>query len=142
MKRKKTNDDFAAQYAAITRSQNKLLHEYSGITLTIPEVEKWDYAIPEMYTNFQDGFLFPKHEAYKGMPIIQHPLHGVLYLRWEVPYYALQKCEKEKFLCFDRHGNKYTVVITECPEQKDGNPSYFRLLPKVKKYIAKHHSRL
>lgn len=42
--------------------------------------------------------------------------------------------EKEKYLCFDRKGSKYTVVIQEGAEQPNGNPSYFRFLPKVKQY--------
>lgn len=118
----------------ITENKAALMAEYSENTICIPDTDKWDYAIPEMYLNFQDGFLFPKCDAYKAMPLFILPDSTVLYLRWEVSFFQLQENEREKYLCFDRHGNKYTVVIQECPEQPEGNPSYFRFLPKVKKY--------
>ena len=129
--------DFSDIFATITRNQEALMAEYSRLTHCIPDLNKWDFAIPENYTNYQDGFLMPDFDRYRGMALFDHPMFGRLYLRWEVPYYALKAGEKEKYLCFDRHGNKYTVVITECPQQDGGNPSYFRFLPKVKKYIPR-----
>lgn len=133
MKKKK---DYTEIWGIIERNHAALFKEYGGITHYIPETEKWDYAILENYTNYQDGFLMPDFESYKGMPIFDHPRFGRLYLRWDVPYYALAECEKEKYLCFDRHGNKYTISFTHAP-MPHGNPSYFRVLPKVKKYTPK-----
>lgn len=133
MKKKR---DYTDIFSKIERNHAKLFKEYGGITLCIPESKKWDYAIPENYTNYQDGFLMPDFDSYKGMPIFDHPQFGRLYLRWNVPYYALEEYEQEKYLCFDRHGEKFTVSINHVPMQ-GGNPSYFRFLPKVKKYTPK-----
>lgn len=134
-KRKHTNEHWEMIYNKIQHNQQKLMEEYAGITLCIPETNKWDYAIPENYTNFQNGFLWPDFESYHGAPIFDHPQFGRLYLRWEVPYYALENHETEKYLCFDRLGRKYTVIFTEA-QTENGNPSYFRFLPKVKKYTG------
>lgn len=121
-------------YNQIQRSKSELIMEYSAITIRIPENNKWDYAIPAMYLNYQDGFLFPICDEYRGMPIFQHPEYGTLYLKWNVSWLNLTEGEKEKYLCFDRRGNKYTVIIEEGPEQPNGNPSYFRFLPRVRQY--------
>lgn len=140
MRRKKK--DFAVIFALINSSQDALMREYSDVTICIPEMEKWDYAIPENYTNYQDGFLFPNFDSYRGAPIIDHPRFGRLYLRWEVPYFSKKENESEKYLCFDRHGGKYTVIIEKAAEDIEvGNPSYFRFLPKVKKYTPRRKSR-
>ena len=137
----KKQRDYAAIFAAITRSQEALMAEYSAITICIPETEIWDYAIPENYTTYQDGFLMPDYDMYRGLPLLDHPQFGRLYLRWEVPYYARDTYERGKFLCFDRHGGKYTLTVTAAPCRETGNPSYFRFLPKVKKYTPKRHAR-
>jgi hypothetical protein len=121
-------------YNQIQRSKAELMADYSAVTIQIPDCDKWDYAIPAMYLNYQDGFLFPVCDEYRGMPIFEHPEYGTLFLRWNVGWLDLTQVEKEKYLCFDRHGNKYTVIIHECPEQPGGNPSYFRFLPRVQRY--------
>lgn len=132
MRKKK---DWQQIFSLIQRNQDALMAEYSETELVIPETSKWDYAIPENYTNYQDGFLWNNFDNYRGAPIID--FHGtILYLRWEVPFFVLKDFEKEKYLCFDRTGKKYTVTITEAP-MNSGNPSYFRFLPRVKKYIPK-----
>ena len=123
------------------RSQAALMREYSRTTLCIPADNRWDYAIPEMYLNYQDGFLMPRFEAYRGMPVYDHPMFGRLYLRWGVPYHALNPGEDEKILCFNRRGEKFTISILKCPEREGGNPSYFRFLPKVEKYTPKQTAR-
>lgn len=133
--------DYKEKYEAITRSQKALMQEYSGITIYIPETEKWDYAIAENYTNYQNGFLYPNFEHYRGLPIIDHPRYGRLYLRWYVPWLKLAKNEHEKILCFDRHGGKYTVIVQRVECIENGNPSYFRFLPKVKKCTPKRKIR-
>lgn len=136
MKKKK---DWQQIFSLIHHNQDALMAEYTENEIVIPETSKWDYAIPENYTNFQDGFLWPNFDMYKGQPIID--FYGtILYLRWEVPFFALKDWEKEKYLCFDRTGKKYTVTITEAL-MPDGNPSYFRFLPRVKKYTPKRHRK-
>lgn len=124
-------------YNQIEANKAALMAEYSVNTIQIPDVEKWDYAIPEMYLNYQEGFLFPRYEGYKAMPLFILPDSTILYLRWEVSYFHLKEDEKEKYLCFDRKGSKYTVIIKETPEGEHGNPSYFRFLPRVEKYVSK-----
>lgn len=124
-------------YNQIEKNKATLMAEYSANTISIPDTDKWDYAIPKMYLNYQDGFLFPKCDAYKAMPLFILPDSTILYLRWEVSFFQLQDNEREKYLCFDRRGNKYTIIIQECPEQPEGNPSYFRFLPRVEKYRPK-----
>lgn len=139
--KKKRNVD--AICAARERNWLSLIQEYSGITICIPETETWDYAIPENYTDYQDGFLWEDCPRYKGKPLIDHPMHGRLYLRAEPPMYLLKDGEREKYLCFDRHGNKYTLIILDCHAEckENGNPSYFRFLSKVKKYTPKRKKR-
>lgn len=124
-------------YNHITRNKLALISEYSENCISILDSEKWDYAIPEMYLNYQDGFLFPKYDSYKSMPLFVLPDSTVLYLRWEVSFFDLQEEEREKYLCFDRSGKKYTVTILETQHNDHGNPSYFRFLPRVEKYITK-----
>ena len=126
--------DYEKLYSLVTKSHEKLFTEYEENVMVYPESEKWDYAIPENYTNYQDGFLWEDCEAYRGKPLINHPVFGTLYLRWLVPYSYLKKDEKEKYLCFDRRGRKYTVIFTVCDLTEGGNPSYFKFLPRVKKY--------
>lgn len=121
-------------YNHITKRKSELMADYSAIIIKIEDSDKWDYAIPEMYLNYQDGFLFPICDQYRGMPLFKHPEHGTLFLRWAVDWFDLTGREKEKYLCFDRSGKKYTVIIESQGEQSAGNPSYFRFLPKVKKY--------
>lgn len=134
--------DYTDIFNKITSSQALLMKEYSAIEFCIPETVKWDYAIPENYTNFQDGFLWPDYEAYRGAPLFDHPHFGRLYLRWEVPTYAREEHEVEKYLCFDRHGKKFTVTILKVELMSEGNPSYFRFLPRVKKYTPKRRAKI
>lgn len=130
-------------YNHIENNKARLIADYSWNIITIPDSEKWDYAIPGMYLNYQDGFLFPKYDAYKAMPLFILKDSTVLYLRWEVSYFNLKDGEREKYLCFDRSGKKYTVIIAESPIDEGGNKSYFRFLPRVEKYTGnrRHHWR-
>ena len=123
-------------YELIQKSQTALLEKYAEKTITIPESEKWDYAIADNYTNYQDGFIMPDCDEYRGLPLFDHPDFGRLYLRWDVPFHVLQDNEREKYLCFDRYGNKYTVIVLK-ETLPNGNPSYFRILPKIKPYRPK-----
>ena len=128
-------------YSMIKRNHAELMKEYSATQINISESDKWDYAIPESYTNYQDGFLMQDIESRRGAPIIDHPDFGRLYLRWAVSYFDMADGEREKYLCYDRHGNKYTVTIQAEERMEHGNPSYFRFLPKVKKYTPKRKHR-
>jgi hypothetical protein len=124
--------DWAKIGEIIDRNHESLFEEYSETIITVSDDDKWDFAIPENYTNYQDGFLFPNSDSYRGQPIFNY--NGtILYLRWNVSIYALKDNEREKYCCFDRTGKKYLVVITKT-QTEGGNPSYFRFLPRVKKY--------
>ena len=133
--RKKVN--WEQRLTMIHKNQVALMQEYSGCTICIPADNRWDYAIPEMYRNFLNGFLFPRYEEYRGMPLLDHPQFGRLYLRWNAPCYALEDGQDEKYLCFNRKGEKFTVIITKCPKREGGNPSYFRFLPRVEEYTPR-----
>lgn len=107
---------------------------FSENVIVVPEEQRWRYAIPENYTNYQDGFLEQDGEFYKGRPILNY--NGeTLYFYRNIEWYGLADNESEKLYLFDRHNRKYTFVVTK-PEQDmpDGNPSYFEFLRRVKKY--------
>ena len=108
--------------------------EYSEHVISVSENRRWDYAIPDNYTNYQDGFLFQDGEPYRGQPLLNY--NGeILYLFRILDFWARKEDEREKYLLFDRHGNKYTFVVTaEEHDNTNGNPSYFEFLPRVKKY--------
>lgn len=111
----------------------KSIAEYAVNTISLPESRRWDYAIPENYTNYRDGFLYQDSAPYRGQPLMNY--NGtILYLYRIMDYWALEEHEAEKYLLFDRHGNKYTFVTTKEPETPGGNPSYFEFLPRVKRY--------
>lgn len=108
--------------------------EYSEHVISVSENRRWDYAIPDNYTNYQDGFLEQDFTPYRGAPLLNY--NGtILYLFRILEWVDLQPGEVEKYLLFDRHGNKYTFVVTaEEHDNTNGNPSYFEFLPRVKKY--------
>ena len=106
---------------------------YSENMIVVPAERRWDYAIPENYTNYHDGFLYQDEEPYRGMPIVRYE-EETLYLYREISFGYLNKGEIEKLLLFDRNGGKYTFVVLRQKDESLANPSYFRFLPKVKKY--------
>ncbi len=110
------------------------LLSYVKNTIILPESRRWDYAIPENYTNYQDGFLYQNSDPYRGAPLLNY--YGtILYLHRLLEWHELDEGEIEKYLLFDRHGNKYTFVVTaEEYDRSKGNPSYYAFLPRVKKY--------
>ncbi len=106
---------------------------YSENMIVVPAESRWDYAIPENYTNYHDGFIWQDEEPYRGMPMIRYK-GKTLYLHRAIRFGYLDKGEEEKLLLFDRHGSKYTFVVLRQEDESLANPSYFRFLPKVKKY--------
>ncbi len=108
--------------------------EYSEHVISVSENRRWDYAIPDNYTNYQDGFLWQDSDPYRGKPLVNY--NGtILYLFRILEWGDLKPDEVEKYLLFDRHGRKYTFVTMREEEQPGGNPSYFEFLPRVKKYV-------
>ena len=111
----------------------RAIAEHSETVISVPESRRWDYAIPENYTNYRDGFLWQDEEPYRGQPLMNY--NGtILYLYRILDYWALAEHEAEKYLLFDRTGRKYTFVTTKEEHQPGGNRSYFEFLPRVKKY--------
>ena len=110
------------------------LLSYGKNTIILPESRRWDYAIPENYTNYQDGFLYQDSDPYRGAPLLNYK-GKILYLHRVLEWHELRDDEAEKYLLFDREGEKYTFIVTneEC-DKDEGNPSYYAFLPSVKKY--------
>lgn len=106
---------------------------YAETVIRLPESRRWDYALPENYTNYADGFLHQDGEPYRGKPLMNY--NGeILFLHRILEYCDLADGEAEKYLLFDRHGRKYTFVTMKEEDHPGGNPSYFEFLPRVKKY--------
>lgn len=122
-------------FKKISDSRNQLLELYSREVISVPWSDKWRDALPENYTNYQDGFIYENCEPYRGMPFVRYN-SVILYLRYIVPWHILPEDVSEQYLLFDRYGNKYTYTILDAPEEekKNGNPSYYIFLPRVKKY--------
>lgn len=132
---KKTRD-FREIHQKIAASQEAELAEYAGNTITVPEERRWDYAIPENYTNYRDGFLWQDEEPYRGMPMIRY--NGeTLYLRRACSFAELGFDEDEKLLLFDRRGAKYLFIVKKADVKLDSNPSYWDFIKKVKQYDPK-----
>ena len=104
--------------------------------IVVPGENRCDYAIPENYTNYHDGFLWQDGEPYRGMPIVLYE-GKILYLHKAVRWIDLAADEDEKLLLFDREGNRYTFIVKKQIDQDKPNPSYSNFLPKVKKYVKK-----
>ena len=123
----------ARAIAHIKENTARSISEYSETVISLPESRRWDYAIPENYTNYQDGFLWQDSEPYRGAPLLNY--NGeILYLFRILEWADLNDDEAEKYLLFDRHGRKYTFVTTREEQPESGNPSYFEFLPRVKRY--------
>lgn len=137
MKRKK---DFSKIYNDIVFNQRVLCSEYSECMIIVPWAQRWKYAIPENYTNYQGGFIMEDDNPYRGKPILNY--NGeILYLRYIVPWYGLGTGTVEHYLLFDRHGRKYSYIVQDAPEEEKqhGNPSYFDFLLRVKEYKPSLH---
>jgi hypothetical protein len=117
----------------IRQNTAREIAEYSEHVISVSENRRWDYAIPDNYTNYRDGFLWQDSDPYRGQPLLNY--NGeILYLHLRLEYCDLADGEVEKYLLFDRHGRKYTFVTMREEDSPGGNPSYFEFLPRVKKY--------
>ena len=125
--------DFKEVYAKICAARDAEIAEYSANVIKVPEERRWDYAIPENYTNYRDGFLWQDEEPYRCMPMIQYD-GKVLYLHRSCSFAELGADEDENLMLFDRLGNKYLFVVKKAGVCLDSNPSYFDFLKKVKQY--------
>ncbi len=127
--------DFEAIYRKIRDNQLLLCSEYAEHMIVVPWVQRWKYAIPENYTNYQGGFIVENEEPYRGKPLLNY--NGeILYLRYIVPWYGLGTGICEHYLLFDRHGRKYSYIVQDATEAEKqlGNPSYYGFLSRVKEY--------
>lgn len=124
---------------------------FSENTIRVPETERWNYAIPENYTNYRDGFILADEATYRWQPLIN--FNGeILYFFHSVQCHRLAPDEKEKLYLYDRRGHKYTfafVFVSSLPLLGEdetnllcgGNPSYFAFLPRVKRYKPNARAR-
>lgn len=117
------------------------LELFAETIIELPEAQRWKYAIPANYTNYQDGFLAMDGEPYRWRPMLEY--NGeTLYLYRSIKWFDLEHDEDEKLLLFDRHGNRYTFVVRKSVERMDANPSYFEFIRRVKKYEPSLRTKL
>lgn len=117
------------------------LERFSEITVEVPEADRWRYAIPANYTNYQDGFLVQDDRFYRGRPMLDY--NGeTLYFYRSIDWLDLQEDEDEKLLLFDRHGRRYTFIVRKAAEPLESNPSYWEFIKRVKKYKPSLKTRL
>lgn len=117
------------------------LLEYGQHIIEVREEEKWKYAIPENYTNYQDGFLVQDGEPYRGYPLLNYG-GTILYVFRTLSWADMAEDEKEKILLYDRRGNKYTFIVKQAETpMEDGNPSYYEFIKRVKKYVPRKSYR-
>ena len=117
------------------------LERFSEIIVEVPEVDRWRYAIPANYTNYQDGFLEQDGEFYRGRPMLDY--NGeILYFWRSIDWLDRQEDEDEKLLLFDRHGRRYTFIVRKAAEPLTDNPSYWEFIKRVKRYVPSLKSRL
>lgn len=129
----KNKADISRAIEHIRRNTALDIARYAETVISLPESRRWDYAIPENYTNYHDGFLEQDGGPYRGAPLLNY--NGtILYLYRILNWSDLQETEAEKYLLFDRHGRKYTFVTTKEEPRPGGNPSYYEFLPRVKRY--------
>lgn len=117
------------------------LEQFSETVIEVPEIERWKYAIPDNYTNYQDGFMVQDGEFYRGRPMLDY--NGeTLYFWRSIDWIDRPKDEDEKILLFDRHGKRYTFIVKSAPERLEDNPSYWDFIKRVKKYSPSLKTRL
>jgi hypothetical protein len=92
-------------------AQNKRdFQEYSANRIDCTASERWNYAIPENYTNFQDGFLFQTADIQRGSPMLTYNGETLYFFR-SASFVWLPDGITEMLLVYDRHGNKYTFSV-------------------------------
>ena len=117
------------------------LESFSENIIEVPEAERWRYAIPANYTNYQDGFLEQDGEFYRGRPMLDY--NGeILYFWRSIDWLDRSADENEKLLLFDRHNKRYTFIVRSAPEPLKDNPSYWEFIKRVKRYKPSLKTRL
>ena len=117
------------------------LEQFAENVIEVPEVDRWRYAIPANYTNYQDGFLEQDGEFYRGRPTLDY--NGeILYLYRAIEWIDCNEDEDEKLLLFDRHGRRYTFIVRKAAERLTDNPSYWEFIKRVKCYAPSLKSKL
>lgn len=118
-----------------------MLERFSENIIEVPEVDRWIYAIPANYTNYQNGFLEQDGVFYRGRPMLDY--NGeILYFWHSIDWLDLQEDEDEKLLLFDRHGKRYTFIVRAAERRLKDNPSYWQFIKRVKKYTPSLRTRL
>jgi len=117
------------------------LERFSEIIVEVPEIDRWRYAIPSNYTNYQDGFLEQDGEFYRGRPMLDY--NGeILYFWRSIDWLDREEDEDEKLLLFDRHGRRYTFIVRKAAERLTDNPSYWEFIKRVKHYAPSLKTKL
>lgn len=117
------------------------LERFAENIIEVPEAERWLYAIPANYTNYQDGFLEQDGEFYRGRPMLDY--NGeILYFWRSIDWLYRQDDEDEKLLLFDRHGRRYTFIVRKAAERLTDNPSYWEFIKRVKRYAPSLKTKL
>ena len=117
------------------------LERYAETIIEVPEAERWRYAIPSNYTNYQNGFMVQDGEPYRGRPMLDY--NGeILYLYRAIEWIDCNKDEDEKLLLFDRHGRRYTFIVRKAAEPLTNNPSYWEFIKRVKRYVPSLKTKL
>lgn len=117
------------------------LARFSENIIEVPEVDRWKYAIPANYTNYQDGFMVQDGQFYRGRPMLDY--NGeILYFWRSIDWLERQDGEDEKLLLFDRNGRKYTFIVRAAPVRLKDNPSYWEFIKRVKRYKPSLKTRL
>jgi len=131
--------DRAIQHIRENRAAN--LERFSETVIEVPEAERWKYAIPANYTNYQDGFLDQDGPFYRGRPMLEYK-GEILYYWLSIPWSYLDESEDEKLLLFDRHGRRYTFIVRKAAEPLRENPSYWEFIKSVKRYTPSLRAKL
>ena len=117
------------------------LERFAETIIEVPEAERWKYAIPANYTNYQDGFMEQDGEPYRWRPMLEYE-GETLYLYRSIDWLYLPEDEDEKLLLFDRHGRCYTFIVRKAAERLTDNPSYWEFIKRVKRYAPSLKSKL
>ena len=117
------------------------LERFAETIIEVPEAERWKYAIPANYTNYQDGFMEQDGEPYRWRPMLEYE-GETLYLYRSIDWLYRQEDEDEKLLLFDRHGRRYTFIVRKAAERLTDNPSYWEFIKRVKKYNPSLRTKL
>ena len=120
-------------YTHYIANTDRDIAEYGKNTIRVKANERWNYAIPENYVNFQDGFIWQVVPSTRGMPIVNY--NGTtLYFYRNLSLTHYDQGLSEFLLLYDRNGNKYTFLVEATNDAEEYNPSYYEFIKNVKKY--------